>query len=174
MCHCAKFHVLTFFSTEAALQRCSKNMQLYWNHNLAWVFSRKFPTYLWTSFPKNTSGRLLFHVLYLRNVSNSARNVQHFMKVTQCKIQTKLAFTFFKVNNENTGKMCEICARLTKGLERRQWRRSGLFVVNFEQFHLFFSVSIDAFEHLVVCWKARFRLAGIYSFTSQKREYTSM
>ena len=39
----------------------------------------------------------------------------------------------FKVNNRNTGTRCEICSRLTiKTQERRQFRRSGVFVVNFE------------------------------------------
>ena len=36
--------------------------------------------------------------------------------------------------NRNTGKMCEICSKLTiKTPERRHWRRSGVFIVNFEQ-----------------------------------------
>ena len=39
----------------------------------------------------------------------------------------------FKVNNRNTWRRCEICSKLTiKTLERRNWRRSGVFIVNFE------------------------------------------
>ena len=39
----------------------------------------------------------------------------------------------FKVNNRNTTKRCEICSKLsTKTLERRQLRRSGVFIFNFE------------------------------------------
>ena len=39
----------------------------------------------------------------------------------------------FKVNNRNTRARCEICSRLTiKAPERRQWPRSGVFIVNFE------------------------------------------
>ena len=39
----------------------------------------------------------------------------------------------FKVNNRNTRTRCEICSKLTiKIPERRQWRRSGIFIVNFE------------------------------------------
>ena len=39
----------------------------------------------------------------------------------------------FKVNNRNTSLRCEICSKLTiKIPERRQWRRSGIFIVNFE------------------------------------------
>ena len=34
--------------------------------------------------------------------------------------------------------MCEICSKLiTKIPERRHWRRSGVFIVNFEQISLF-------------------------------------
>ena len=39
----------------------------------------------------------------------------------------------FKVNNRNTRIRCEICSKLTiKTPERRQWRRSGVSIVNFE------------------------------------------
>ena len=35
----------------------------------------------------------------------------------------------FKVNNRNTRKRCETCSKLTiKTPERRQWRRSGVFI----------------------------------------------
>ena len=40
----------------------------------------------------------------------------------------------FKVNNGNTRKMLELCSKLPiKTPERRQWRRNGVFIVNFEQ-----------------------------------------
>ena len=39
----------------------------------------------------------------------------------------------FKVNNSNTRTRCEICSKLAiKTPERRQWRRLGIFIVNFE------------------------------------------
>ena len=41
----------------------------------------------------------------------------------------------FKVNNRNTRKKYEICSKLTLKIkipEQRQWRRSGVFIVNFE------------------------------------------
>ena len=42
----------------------------------------------------------------------------------------------FKVNNRNTRARCEVCSKLTiKIPERRHWRRSGVFIVNLEQFH---------------------------------------
>ena len=38
-----------------------------------------------------------------------------------------------KVNIRNTRIKCEICSNLTiKTPERRHWRRSGIFIVNFE------------------------------------------
>ena len=38
-----------------------------------------------------------------------------------------------KVNNRDTRARCEICSKLTiKTLEQPQWRRSGVFFVNFE------------------------------------------
>ena len=38
-----------------------------------------------------------------------------------------------KVNSKNTRTKCEICSKLSvKKPERRQWRRSDVFVVNFE------------------------------------------
>ena len=39
----------------------------------------------------------------------------------------------FKVNNRKTRTRCEICSKLTINTpKRRQWRRSGVFIVNFE------------------------------------------
>ena len=36
-------------------------------------------------------------------------------------------------NNKNTKTSCEVCSDLTKKTpERRQWRRSGVFIVNFD------------------------------------------
>ena len=40
----------------------------------------------------------------------------------------------FKVRNRNTKKSCEICPEVTiKTSERRQWRCSSVFIVNFER-----------------------------------------
>ena len=52
-----------------------------------------------------------------------------------------------------TSKRCEICSKLTiKTPERRQWRRSGVFI-NFNHIsHLFSSVSIVDFEQVNVSW----------------------
>ena len=57
---------------------------------------------------------------------------------------TLLAFTCSKSTTETLGKKCKICSNLTiKTLERRQWRRFGVFIVNFTPFS---SVSIIGFE----------------------------
>ena len=49
----------------------------------------------------------------------------------------------FTINNNNTGKRCEICPKLTiKTPERRQWRCSGVLKVNFEYISRFADVSI--------------------------------
>ena len=42
----------------------------------------------------------------------------------------------FKCNNRNSRTRCEICSKLViKTPERRDWRHSGVFIVNFE--HIF-------------------------------------
>ena len=59
-----------------------------------------------------------------------------------------------KVNNISTRKRCKICSELTiKTPERRQWRRSCVFIVNFEYIsHVFSRVSIVNFKQVNVSW----------------------
>ena len=38
----------------------------------------------------------------------------------------------FKVNKRNTRTKCDICLKLTIKTPERRWRRSGIFIVNFE------------------------------------------
>ena len=40
----------------------------------------------------------------------------------------------------------------TKTPERRQWRRTGVFIVNFEYIPIFSDVSIVDFEQEIFCW----------------------
>ena len=48
-------------------------------------------------------------------------------------IETFLNRFLLKINNKNTRTRCEIRSKLTiKTLERRHWRRCGVFIVNFE------------------------------------------
>ena len=57
----------------------------------------------------------------------------------------------FKVSNWNTRIRCENCSRLRmKTLERCQWRRSSVFIVNCEHISNFLLI-ID-FEQAKVCW----------------------
>ena len=47
----------------------------------------------------------------------------------------------FRVNNINTRKSCKICSKITiRTPEQHQWRRSGVFIVNFEYISQFFLV----------------------------------
>ena len=58
----------------------------------------------------------------------------------------------FKVNNRNTKTRCEICSNLTiKTPGGRQWRCSGVFIVNFEP--TCSSVSIANFEQVNASWE---------------------
>ena len=50
------------------------------------------------------------------------------------QISFPVGIYLFKVNNENTGTMCEICSKLTiKTPEQCHWSCSAVFIVNFEQ-----------------------------------------
>ena len=55
------------------------------------------------------------------------------------RTHTPANISLFKVNKRYTRKNCEICSKLiTKTPEWRHWRRSGVFIVNFEHIsHLF-------------------------------------
>ena len=61
----------------------------------------------------------------------------HFKWRKFCKCPANIYL--LKINNRSTKKRSEICSKLTiKTSERRQWRRSGIFIVNFEYIsHLF-------------------------------------
>ena len=49
------------------------------------------------------------------------------------KIHSIAGIYLFKINNRNTRTRCKICSKLIiKTIERRQWRRFGVFIVNLE------------------------------------------
>ena len=60
-----------------------------------------------------------------------------------------LAYIYLsKVNNRNTKKKCKICSKLTiRTPERRHWRRSDVFIINFEHilriFLVFLLLTLD-------------------------------
>ena len=62
-----------------------------------------------------------------------------FFRIIPCD---QLTFNIFKVNNRSTRKKsCEICSKLTiQTQERRQWRRSNVFIINFEYISQLFLV----------------------------------
>ena len=59
-----------------------------------------------------------------------------------------------KLTIEILEQRCDICSKVTiKTLKRRQWRRFGVFIINFEHIsHLCSSVSIVNFEHVIAGW----------------------
>ena len=64
--------------------------------------------------------------------------------------QSRLTFSCSKATIETP----ELCSKLTrKTPERRQWRRSGVFIVTFQHIsHLFSSASIVDIEQVNVSW----------------------
>ena len=57
----------------------------------------------------------------------------HLLLLTSSVIANPAANYMFKVSNRNTRARCKICSKLTiKTTERRQWCRSGVFIVYFE------------------------------------------
>ena len=59
--------------------------------------------------------------------------IKQFKTRSNLKLRRPAGNYMFKFNNRNTRTRCEICSKLTiKTPERRQWRRSGVFIVNFE------------------------------------------
>ena len=56
-----------------------------------------------------------------------------YFNITNLTPQTPAGIYMFKVNNRNTKARCETCSNSTiKTTERLHWRRSGVFIVNFE------------------------------------------
>ena len=71
----------------------------------------------------------------IRNVVVTlTRSNSHIFEKKILKMSLTLAGIYLlKVNNKNTRTRCEICSKLAiKIPERRYWRRSGIFIVNFE------------------------------------------
>ena len=61
----------------------------------------------------------------------------------------------FKVKNRITRTRCEIYSKLIiKTTERRQWRLSGIFIVNFEHISHFVLIFIANFEQVNAGWRS--------------------
>ena len=67
----------------------------------------------------------------------------------------------FKVNNRDTRTRFEICSKLTmKTPERRHWRRSGVFIINFELVsHLVLVFLLLTLNRLMLAGLVRHRIA---------------
>ena len=65
-----------------------------------------------------------------------------------------ISIYLLKVNNANPRTMCKTCSKLTiKAPERRHWRRSGVFIVNFEQvLHTVLVFLVFDFEKINAIW----------------------
>ena len=62
-------------------------------------------------------------------ITNRFVKVDIYWEMTQHPVGIYL----LKVNSRNTRTSCEICSKLTvKTPQQRHWRRSGVFIVNFE------------------------------------------
>ena len=76
------------------------------------------------------------------------------LNLTYIVPDAQLAFTCSKLTTEILEQKCEICSKLTiMPPKRRQWHCFGGFILNFEHIsHLFSSVSIVNFEHVITGW----------------------
>ena len=67
------------------------------------------------------------------NWITSCRESEDFIQIKVLLKHLPAGNYMFKVNNKNTRTRCEICSKLTiKTPERRKWRLSTVFIVNFE------------------------------------------
>ena len=81
------------------------------------------------------------------------------------------AIYLLKVNNRNGRTRCEICSNLTiKTPERRQWRRFGVFIINFE--HIWHKVPVFLnFEYANADWAiAADRISSLFHVMNQLAE----
>ena len=93
-------------------------------------FANKFP-----SFSNRKDHKILFNLIfvYWQKPSSNVRQI----KIIQLHVSVSKPFPvgnyLLKLKNRNTKTRCEICSKLTiKIAEGRQWRCSGILIVNFE------------------------------------------
>ena len=86
-----------------------------------------------------TSNNTALHLFKVVHENTRAKSIEVINNRTTYNSANIYAAYNHKVNDWNTKKRGEICSKLTiKTLERRHWRRSGAFIVNFENIsHLF-------------------------------------
>ena len=89
--------------------------------------------------------------------STILRTYQPFKNLSQRSLEASFPAgnLMFKVNNRKTRTRCELCSKLTiKTPKRRQCRRSGVFIVNFE--HISHSALVFLSLTLIMYWPAGF------------------
>ena len=93
---------------------------------------------------ENLPLRNLYYVYVLYDLAFEILSINRVINV----VQNIAANYIFKVNNRNTRARCEICSKLTiKTPECRQWRRSCVFIGNFEYIlHLFLVLLLLTFS----------------------------
>ena len=98
----------------------------------------------------NWNNKKLNWIPMLRMVKwNNRRNI-----LTLNRVKTYPANTYLFKVNKSTRKRCKICSKLTiKRLKRRQWHRSGFFVVNFEQINLCLLRTLSLTKFLLILIK---------------------
>ena len=89
-----------------------------------------------------------------KNKIKQIYNLDIFSQLTQK--HNPVPIYLLKVNSRHTRTRFEICSKLTiKAPERRHWRCSGVFIVNFEHLTLCFSVPIVNFKHVNADWEVK-------------------
>ena len=83
-----------------------------------------------------TVGKTLIRYLRMLLQSSKYASVHEYFLIQSGKGNILADIYLFKVNNENTWTMHEMCSNLTiKTQERRQWRHSGVLLLILKKFH---------------------------------------
>ena len=81
------------------------------------------------NFPVSLKQKFLI-VKFLNKYGATERN---YLRSSLTAKENPAGIYLLKVNNRNIRTRCEICSKVTiKTPEQRHWRRSGVFIVNFE------------------------------------------
>ena len=89
----------------------------------------------------------LIRSIFLRQIRGTITKTAQFacgLRKAKPKLVDPANMYFFKVNNKNIRKRCEICSKLTKKKnkkktpERHQRHRSGVFLLTLNMFHIFY------------------------------------
>ena len=108
----------------------SANHEIYFELSVSICWSLKY-----TKNKKENYKRFVFKV-YVQIIQKTEKNVAQQYMSDYVTYPTNI--DLFKVNNGNTRKSCGIFSKLTTKTTERRRRRSGVFIVNFENIsHLF-------------------------------------